>query len=75
MTTHDSNLRNEHCEGSACSFADLPEHWKSEHAMINPETCWNSTHGVIDYKNICNKLVVKLMNELGLAFDDERQIT
>ena len=74
VTTHDANLRNENHEG-VCSFTDLLEHWKSEHAMKNPETCWNSTHGVIDEKNLYDELVIKLMNELGLAFDDERQMT
>ena len=40
--------------------------------MKNPETCWNSTHGVIDGKKLYDELVIKLMNELGLVFDDER---
>ena len=75
VTTHDSNLRNENHEGSVCSFADLCEHWKSDHAMMNPEMCWKSTHGVIDDKNVCDELAIKSMNELGLAFDNERQIT
>ena len=71
---HDANVRIINHEG-ACSFTDLLEHWKSEHAMTNPEVCWNSTHGIIDDKNVYDELVVKLMNELGLAFDDERQMT
>ena len=43
--------------------------------MINLEICWKSTHGVIDDKNVFDELVIKFVNKLGLAFDNERQIT
>ena len=55
-------MRNENYKDSVCSFADLLECWKSDHAMINPKTFWNSTHGPIDEKNVHDELAVKLMN-------------
>ena len=59
VTTHDADLRNEHHEG-VCSFTDLLEHWKSEHAMKNPEIGWNSTHGVIDEKTFMMNWLLNL---------------